>query len=138
MKNIPLIIAAIILFGFSVFFRKLAVDRINPYQIQLVSTVVYLMLVPVWLHLCQKNNIVSYDNAGVIYAAICIMLSIVGAVCMGFALNQSNNPGVISALTSLSPVITMALSILFLHETLSPIKIVAFILALLSAILVNF
>ncbi len=138
MKNIGLIVASIILFGISVFFRKLAVDKISPYQIQLVSTAVYVLLIPLWLQLCYRNNITSYDNAGVIYAAICITLSIAGAVCMGFALNQSNNPGVISALTSLSPVITIALSILFLHETMSPIKIVAFILALLSAILVNF
>ena len=138
MKNIPLIVASIILFGFSVFFRKLAVDRISPYQVQVVSAVVYVALLPMWLYLCQKNNIISYDNSGITYAVICCVLSTIGAVCMGFALNQSHNPGVISALTSLSPVITMALSILFLHETLSPIKIVAFILALLSAILVNF
>jgi transporter family protein len=116
----------------------MAVDRIHPYQIQLVSTVVYVLLIPVWFQLCQKQNLSSYDNMGIIYAAICITTSIIGAVCMGFTLNQSNNPGVISALVSLSPVITMALSIMFLHETLSPIKIVAFSLALLSAILVNF
>ena len=137
MKTLPLIILAIVLFGISVFFRKLAVDRIHPFQIQAISGVVYALLLPIWIYLTQKNGSTNYDVTGTFFSIICILTSIVAAICFGFALKESNNPGVVSALVSLSPVITMTLSILFLHETMSTTKAIAFLLALASAILVN-
>ncbi len=137
MKILPLIITSIFLFGISVFFRKLAVDRIHPYQIQIISAVVYSLLTPIWIMLCYKEGVAGYDKLGTVFAVICILTATVAAVSFGFCLRQTHSPGVISAIVSLNPVITMALSILFLHESLSPTKIIAFALALLSAILVN-
>lgn len=124
--------------GLSVFFRKLSVDKINPYQVQIVSTIIYTSLIPLWMYLCQKQNVPEMNASGVYFAVICTITGIVSSICLGFALHQSNSPGVISSLVSLSPMITMSLSILFMHETLSLTKIIAFILALISAILVNF
>lgn len=137
LKILPLIITSICLFGISVFFRKLAVDRITPYQIQIVSAAVYVALLPFWLMVCSKQGTTTYDGMGVVYSVICIITSIVAAIAFGFALKQTNSPGVVSALVSLSPVVTIALSILFLHEKVSTMKVMAFILALASAILVN-
>lgn len=137
MKTLPIIVFSIVLFGISVFFRKLTVDRISPYQLQVISGFVYAAVAPIWYYICRKNGIIGYDNTGIMYAIICILTGTLAAVCFGFALKQSDNPGVISALISLNPVITMGLSVLFLHESLSVTKVLAFILAVVSAVLVN-
>jgi uncharacterized membrane protein len=136
-KTLPIIVVSIVLFGISVFFRKLSVDRISPYQLQVISGFVYASMAPMWYYMCRKNGISGYDTTGVVFAIVCILTGTFAAVLFGFALKQSDNPGVISALISLNPVITMALSVFFLHESLSLTKMLAFILAVVSAILVN-
>lgn len=137
MKMLPLILISIVLFGISVFFRKLAVDRVSPFQIQVISAFVYGLLGPIWYYVSKRNGTPEYESTGVFYAVTCIVLATIAMVCFGFALKQTNNPGVISALISLNPVITMGLSVLFLHEQLSLAKILAFVLAVISAVLVN-
>lgn len=136
-KILPLIIVSIILFGISAFLRKEAVDRIHPYQIQIISAAVYVALLPLWISLSYKEGYTSYDKMGVLFTVLLVTTSTIASVAFGFALKQTNSPGVVAALVSLSPVITMSLSILFLHESLSTTKVVAFLLALASAILVN-
>lgn len=136
-KNLTTILITIVLFGVSVFFRKLAVDRIHPFQIQVISAVIYGLLTPIWLVLCNKQNATHYDTMGVAFAVVCVLTSVLAGLAYGFALQKSDSPGVVSALASLSPVITIALSIIFLSEKLSITKMVAFFLALASAILVS-
>ena len=137
MKIMPLILITVILFGISIFFRKLAVDRIHPYQIQVISGLVYLLLIPFWFIVCNKEKLTHYDFNGVVLSIIVALMSVAAAISYGFALKYTDSPGVTSALVSLSPIITMTLSILFLSEKLSFFKIIAFFLALLSAVLVN-
>lgn len=134
---LPLIVISIVLFGISVFFRKLAVDKVSPFQIQVISAFIYTALAPIWVYFARKNGQTEYDSTGVFYAVTAVVLATLAMVCFGFCLKQTDNPGVISALISLNPVITMGLSVLFLHEQLTPIKVLAFVLALVSAVLVN-
>ena len=74
MKNFYLIFAVIVLIGFSVFFRKLAVDRINPYYIQIIAGGIYFLCIPLWFYLLGKEDNKSYSMQGMIFAAICIIL----------------------------------------------------------------
>ncbi len=62
MKNILLILLTILFTGVSVFFRKLAVDKIHPYQIQIIAGILYGLLIPAWLFFMSKNNIQFNTN----------------------------------------------------------------------------
>lgn len=140
MKSIlPYIGLCIILFGISTFFRKLALDRMHPYQLQVISGVIYLGFLPMWLLiLSHQHPGIKYDGWGIFYAVCCILIYTAATVLFGFALKETKSPGVVAALISLSPVITMALAFFFLDEKFTTTKAIAFLLALASAILVNF
>lgn len=138
MKNLHLIIACIILFGFSTFFRKLALDRVHPFQLQIVAAGVYAVLIPFWIYMSNKVQATEYSSMGIGLIILCTVIHIIGAVAFGFLLKESNNVGVLSALVSLSPVVTVTLSMIFLGEQFSFWKVIAFLLALFSAILINF
>jgi uncharacterized membrane protein len=135
MKNFWVcIVISIILFGISGFFRKLSIDKINPIEFQLISAIVYTSFIPLWA--CLLKGKIEY-NIGILFAIICSVLQIGGGIIFNLLLSKQNNTGMISALTCLSPTITLILSFLFLGEKLSINKIFAFVFALISAILVS-
>jgi drug/metabolite transporter (DMT)-like permease len=137
MKYLYLVIGAIVLFGISAFLRKLFLDRYYPFQLQIIAGVVYGMLIPFWMWLLPSDS-PSFQHKEVIYGILCVICSIGGGLMFSYMLKGGASAGVSSALISLSPVVTLGLSFLFFHENLSIWKIIAFILALISAILVNF
>lgn len=138
MKNIHLIIICIVLFGTSTFFRKLTVDRIHPFQLQAIAGTLYIFLAPFWYYISNKIGSNTYPASAVGLALICNILYIGAAVTFGFVLRETQNTGVVTALVSLSPVITLSLSMLCFHEHFSVWKVIAFVLAMVSAVLINF
>lgn len=134
MRNLLLIIT-IILFGISFFFRKLSVDRIHPYQLQIVAGAVYALEVPIWLYILNKNNVTGYDPTGVVFAVLCILCHVIAAVIFGVLLKGSNNTGALTALVAINPMVTFFLSMVFLGEALTLKKIIACGLALAGLVL---
>ena len=124
-KQLYMLLASIGLFGVSSFFRKLAVDRIHPYQLQVVAGAVYALCIPVWLYIISKTGVAGWDTRGIIWGALCVFLGIVATVLLGVLLKASDDPGVIVTLVSMSPAITMVLTVLFLGEELTLNKLVA-------------
>lgn len=138
MKTPTLVILTIILFGVSVFLRKLTVDRMHPYQLQILAAIVYSLCIPLWVFLTHKENIVwSYDFNAWILASACLITNIAGAIFFGNLLKSSNNTGGLTVLISINPIITFMLSMIFLGESLTSKKIVACIFALIGLILFN-
>ena len=133
-----IIICSILALGSSVFFRKMSVDRMHPYQLQIISTFVYISLLPFWISLFKKSNLnFNYDITAIIFAVMCILLSITGSVLFGTALKSSNNAGGLNVLVSINPIITFILSMIFLGEELTIKKFIACILAIAGLILFN-
>lgn len=134
--NKPLIAATILAFGFSAFFRKLAVDRIHPYNMQILSAFVYLSFIPLWHHLAPRSDN-SYNLTGVLFTLITILLHISGSVAFGLLLKSSNSTGALAVMVSVSPVITSLLSIMFLDEEFELKHFFAAILTLSGLALFN-
>jgi len=130
-----LIVATILSFGLSAFFRKLSVDKMHPYHMQIISACIYLALIPVWYNLAPKHS--SVDIQGTIYAIITTCLHICGAVMFGMLLKSSNSTGAFSVMISAAPVITTALSIAFLDEEFELKHLVATLLTLSGLTLFN-
>lgn len=133
--NRALIVATILAFGLSAFFRKLAVDKIHPYHMQIISAGIYLAMVPMWYNLAPKNS--TLDLQGTIYAIITTIVHICGAVMFGTLLKSSNSTGALSVMISAAPVITVMLSIAFLDEEFELKHFVATLLTLSGLTLFN-
>jgi len=134
--NKSLLLATIIVFGFSAFFRKLAVDKMHPYTMQIVSAIVYMSLIPVWFSLSPKP--VDLNETGSFYAVITTVLHVCGAVMFGLLLRESNSTGSLAVMVSVSPAITALLSVIFLQEKFEMRHIIATILTLAGLGLFNY
>lgn len=134
--NKGLVVATILAFGFSAFFRKLAVDRMHPYNMQVLSAFVYLSLVPLWHNLAPRDA-GGYNIVGSALTLVTILLHICGSVAFGLLLKSSNSTGAAAVMISSSPVITTLLSIYFLKEEFEMKHVIASLLTLSGLILFN-
>ena len=131
-----MLILTIILFGVSAFFRKLAVDKISPYQLQLYSSVIYTSLIPFWLYVIKANNIeFNYDSTAIAFSLVAVLTNVAGAIFFGRLLQQSQTIGSLTVIISINPIVTFALSMMFLGEVLTWKKVIACGLAILSLII---
>lgn len=137
MKNNLLLITTIFLFGISVFFRKLAVDRLHPYQLQLLASAIYVIQIPIMVYLINKNGLTSYSTSGIWYGIVCLITYIFSAMLFSFLLKNTDQPGMVSTLIAMNPVITSLLSFIFLGETFTVKKIIATIIMLVGFYLFN-
>jgi uncharacterized membrane protein len=135
LNNKLLIIATIITFGFSAFFRKLAVDKMHPYTMQILSAIVYTSLIPVWYSLAPKP--LDLNATGTFYAIVTTVLHVCGAVMFGLLLRSSNSTGALAVMVSSSPAITILLSVLFLQEKFEMRHFIATLLTLAGLTLFN-
>jgi uncharacterized membrane protein len=133
--NRTLIVMTILAFGFSAFFRKLAVDKLHPYYMQIISAGVYLTMAPVWYNLAPKNA--TMDAQGTFYAIITTCVHVCGAVMFGMLLKSSNSTGSLSVMVSAAPIVTVLLSIIFLEEEFQLKHFVATLLTLSGLTLFN-
>ena len=139
MRYFSLVLIGIVTFGIAAFFRKLSVERLNPYQQQMVSSIVCALLIPIWFFFCGGLPKITSDNSSsYVFAILTAICGVIGAVAFSTLLKGTNEIGVTSALLSLSPIVTLIMSFMFFHEKMSFWKAVAFILALVSAVLVRF
>lgn len=134
--NRSLIAATILAFGLSAFFRKLAVDRIHPYNMQILSAFIYLSLVPLWHSLAPQSE-ESYNLQGALFTLVTILLHIGGSVAFGLLLKSANSTGSLAVMISVSPVITTLLSIMFLDEEFELKHFIAALLTLSGLTLFN-
>jgi len=137
MKNIYMILITVVLFGLSAFFRKLSVDRIHPYQLQIVAGAVYALEVPIWLYLLNKQQVTGYNSVGVSYAALCIVTHVIAAVLFGILLKSSNNTGALATMIAMNPVVTTLLSVFILGENFTVKKGIATTVMLFGLALFN-
>jgi bacterial/archaeal transporter family protein len=139
MKYFSLVLIGIVVFGIAAFFRKLSVERLDPYQQQMISSIVCALLIPMWFVVSGGlPRITTENSSSYIFAVLTAICGVIGAVIFSTLLKGTNEIGVTSALLSLSPIVTLVMSFMFFHEKMSFWKAIAFILALSSAVIVRF
>lgn len=131
MRNMFLTALASVLFGASTFFRKMAVDRIHPYQLQIVAGAVYAFEVPLWLWLLKKEGITHYNLEGVGFGVLCILSIVCAAVLFSYLLRSTNSPSSVAvAVAGFEPLIAMFFTYMFLGEEMTPKKLIGSALAI--------
>lgn len=133
LEVIPIIIL-MVLFGTSMFLRKIAVDGMSPYYLQILSSIVYTCLVPLWLFLAPKW-VQTPSFLSIMCGFGAILTNVVGAVIFGFMLKNSSSPTVLATGTSASPLITAILAYMILGETFTHKKALATMIVLTGMVL---
>ena len=129
---------ATVAFGVTTLLRKVALNHINPVQFEVVSGAVHLALVPLYLYLLSDVLKPSaWDAKGIIVTAIAIAINCVASLAFMYALQLRNDVGVVGAMVSASPVITLMLSALFLGEAPSLRSVVGIGMVLVGVLLAS-
>lgn len=133
MKNALLVAGSILLFGLSAFLRKLSVDRIHPFQLQVVAGIVYAIELPIWLWLISRDKEISgYDPAGVWFGLACIVTHVIGAVLFGTLMKSTESPSGMATMVAMNPVFTALLCWLILGEEYTIRKVVATVVTMIG------
>ena len=126
----------VVLFGSSTFFRKVAVDGMNPYHLQVFAALIYASLVPLWLRLAPGWT--GFPQAGIIAAGFAaIITNVVGAVMFGFLLKHGSSTTLLASAASSAPIVTALLAATFLNEPLTPKKVLGTAFVLVGMLIFN-
>lgn len=137
MKSPYLLIAAIIiLWGLWGFFNKIAIHRIGQ-QVNLWNTVSIVILILFYLYVSRQLFPFKNDFLGISLSLIAGASSAVATILF-FILLGKQPAGYLVAVTALYPLITILLSVLFLHENVSLRQVGGYIFALIALYLLNF
>jgi transporter family protein len=129
-----LILLTILGWGIGSLFYKIANDNMHPIMVSAAVTVLFSIITPlafVFLKFDHKFNTVGIVTAVLGGACMCA-----GSMAYFFAL-RGGHAGLITALTSLYPALTLVLSMIFLGERLSFKQGIGILFALASFILLG-
>jgi|ERR1019366_4190327 uncharacterized membrane protein len=129
MNSKTLILISVVAYGIWAIFQKLAVSRMHPIHMQAVGCCVAITLLPIYLCFSYYKIPHTISTAGIIFSVLASVCSVVATLAFLFAI-QNGNVGTTSVLVAASPVITIALAVVFLGEklTLSKLIGVAFVM----------
>jgi transporter family protein len=133
-----LILISVIAYGIWAIFQKLAVIRLHPIHIQIVGCCVAITLLPIYLTLSYyKIPQQTISTSGIIFAVLASVCSIIATLAFLFAIKSGNDVGTTSVLVSASPVITIALAIIFLGEKLTFSKLIGVALIMFGVVILG-
>lgn len=127
------------MWGISTFLNRLSVERISPILLQSIVGMAYVFFIPIALRLAGVSNPLNYKWSyySVALTATATMLSIGANIILYMSLKGSATTGSSTMLISLYPIVTLLLSVLFLNEHFTPLKILGVIAMVLGAILLS-
>ena len=133
MNWLILSIITIISWGFVGFFLKLASNHSHWTEIYIVSNLA-MIAASVLIYISQKPSI-SVGSPGFNYAIIGGIMMALGAISF-YAAIQTGKAIIVVPLTSLYPIVAIALSYVVLHEQVSLTKGLGIILAVVALVLI--
>lgn len=129
-------ILALVIWGFWGFFPKLSTGYIEPRSAIVFQSIAAVVVGIIVLLFALKLKPEMHPR-GVLFAALTGVTGIIGALFFMYALSSGGKTAAVVMLTALYPVITIALSFIFLHETVTFVQSVGILLAMLSIILIS-
>ena len=133
------VLGTVVAFGVAGFMRKLAIDRMHPYQMQVVAGIVYVGVMPVWLWMIGRDpGVGGYDRLGVGYVVVCLLMNMMGAVMLGNLLKTTSLPGGITAMVGMYLVVTGLLCWGLLGEEYTLRKVIVVVLMLCGVALFSY
>jgi drug/metabolite transporter (DMT)-like permease len=134
-----LIFLCILMWGLSTFLNRLSVERMSPFLMQVVGACVFCFFVPIMLRLGDVTNPLTYKWSAysVALTGAAAILSITANIFCYLSLKGNAQSGSTAMLISLYPVVTMLLSVMFLHENVPLLKMLGIAAMVLGTILLS-
>jgi len=126
----------IISFGLWGVFSKIAVDSMGWRNATILYTLGFVWVAPALFFLYRPSIHVGASNIAIVFALLAGAVSVAAIVGFNIALT-TGEASVVVPLTSLYPLITIVISLLFLHEKLSLTQGIGIILAIVAIILIS-
>ena len=123
--------------GLSTIFRKSGVDRIHPLQFQVVASCVYVVTGLIALALCRAKGLDDWSPTGIGLASTAVLMNTACSISFMYLIGTSNNVGMITSMTSLSMVVTMIASSMFLGEQITTRGVLGATLILLGVFIAS-
>jgi bacterial/archaeal transporter family protein len=123
-----LLLISTLLWGFWGIADKFAVTRAHPFSVQFYYSIPYLVLIPLWYFLSRRAEIQGpVDPQAVFWAMAASVSSILAVLLFIFAL-RDKPASIAVAITSIYPIVTLALALLTKSEALSFTKVLGILL----------
>lgn len=126
-----LIILSIVGWGIGSLFYKVANTNIHPLMVSAIVTAIYIILTPIPFLIFKFDTHVN--STGLLFSILGGLCMCAGSIGYFYALRQGD-AGVVTALTSLYPALTMMLSVFFMKEVIGTKQIIGMSLAIASFI----
>lgn len=133
--NLDLAIGAIICWGLWAFFNKIAVGKIG-LQAAFWNAVIILLGITIYLIVTHQFFPLKQDTTGISFAVLAGLATACASIIFYILLGK-NPAGYVVTITSLFPIVTLVLSMIFLKESLSIQKIIGFIFAFAAIFFLN-
>lgn len=137
MSNLTLLLCAII-WGISTFLNRISVEKMSPLFMQIIVGIGYMSFIPVAFKLAHHTSQTKWCLQSVLLTSVATVLSIGANVLLYFALKGNKNTGSSTMIVSLYPVVTLLLSIIFLHEKITLIKLIGIFTMVIGGTLLIF
>jgi transporter family protein len=131
-----LILVPIVFYGFWSFFLKLASSKLHPFQISMVSSCVAIAIMPLYIWVLSTRVHQPFSPIGVLWTIAASVSSLTAALVYMYIM-QTGEIGILSALISTSPAITLLLATIFLGEQITWQKIVGILLVVLGVMVLG-
>jgi bacterial/archaeal transporter family protein len=123
-----LLLISTLLWGFWGIADKFAVARAHPFSVQFFYSIPYLVFIPLWYFLSRRSEIQgTVDPQAIGWAMAASTSSILAVLLFVFALREKPASTAV-AITSIYPIVTLALAIISKSETLNPVKVFGILL----------
>ncbi len=129
-------ILTIISFGLWGVFSKIAVDSMGWRNATILYTLGFVWVAPVLFLLYRPSIHVVGNDIAIVFALLAGAVSVAAIVGFNIALT-TGEAAVVVPLTSLYPLITIVISLLFLHEKLTLTQGIGISLAIVAVILIS-
>jgi drug/metabolite transporter (DMT)-like permease len=135
-----IILACIVLWGTSTFLNRLSVETSSPILLQVIVGLGYVIYLPIALKLSGIDNPFQYrwSMHSVLLTLGATTCSIVANVLLYGFLKGNNHTGANTMLISMYPIVTLLLSVAFLHERFSLIKVAGILTMIGGAFLLSY
>lgn len=116
--------------------RRHVMLNMDPWRYEIIAALVHVSFVPILLGLLGHATSRTQSTCSMWWAVLAALLNIACAIAFSWSLRGEVQVGVVSTLTSLSPVMTMVLAATVLGEVPSLRQIIGVAFAIIGAILV--
>lgn len=114
---------AIIFWSLWSIFNKISLHTLHPAMVQIVSAISFLLMIPLYFYLLPKEEVRFPVTSGIIWAFFAAVATSIATIAYMHAVSKAEVSLIIST-TSIHPLLTFFIAVIFLGETFTFTKFI--------------